>query len=66
MDIVITITVDRESNRAAYIHSALQPGDAAMIVDALRLLEGEAIRLALHDARESGRQPAETGDSATP
>jgi len=51
MDIAITITIDRQDKRVAYIHSPLQKGEAELVLDALRVVEREVIQMALTDAR---------------
>jgi len=51
MDIAITITIDRQDKRVAYIHTPLQKGEAELVLDALRVVEREVIQMALAEAR---------------
>lgn len=56
--IVLTISIT-DDKRVSYINSPLQPGQAEVLLDALRLVERDIIRAALADARESGHTHAE-------
>jgi len=50
--IVLTITIT-DDKRVGYINSPLQPGDAEILLDAIRLIERDVIKAALADARTS-------------
>lgn len=54
--IVLTISIT-DDKRVSYINSALRPGDAELLLDALRLVERDVIKAALADARASHSHP---------
>ena len=49
--IVLTVSIS-EDKKVSYINTPLQTGQAELLLDALRLVEREVIKLAINEARE--------------